>query len=297
MNSRLTKLSHQGNHALVHPERGFQLLKYEVLVGGKPTQVIYAEPDALEPEDRRYGNPILFPAPSLSCSKNGLHSWEWEGKILPMSSHGFARDLYWIITNQTENSVTAVTSPRGLTKLVFPFEWHLTARYTLDERGLVLDIRVENLGNVAFPYGIGFHPYLLFARSAPPAKVDCSICIPKGNRVISHDKWKTIEFEKPFGPLTIHPTDDRLPETLMMVDSGAKSLELVNKTEGHAVKVSVENSAQSLPVWAIWQDPGTPYVCLEPWSDYPHLLKRQETRKCNPGEKHDYQMVISTRKI
>ena len=47
----------------------------------------------------------------------------------------------------------------------YPFPCRLTIRYTLDEQGLTLSGRVENLGKANLPFHMGWHPY--FKTNAP----------------------------------------------------------------------------------------------------------------------------------
>src|SRR5688500_15523002 len=107
MNARLVRLEDGNKRAWVYPERGFQLHGFEQDMEGRGlARVIYAPDSATEPPDRRYGNPVLFPTPSRSQTpQGGENTWEWQGRILPMPFHGFARDVYWQVVDLQDASV------------------------------------------------------------------------------------------------------------------------------------------------------------------------------------------------
>jgi galactose mutarotase-like enzyme len=294
MNSRLIPISQGDQRAWIYPEHGFQLYGYEQKLKNKNISVIHAPNLDREPADRRYGNPILFPAPSMTCSSHGKDTWVLDGKVLPMPGHGVARNCYWHVVDVQSNSVTGEFVPNSNSTICFPFEFKLRLTYKLDSEGLVLDALLENTGRDSFPYAFGLHPYLNAPLSDKGKVSDCSVSLPKAERLVSKDGWLSFQKGNSFGPARVPADQEDLGTTLMLVNSGAKFLDLEDSANQLKVRVSVEKSPQTFPVWAVWSPtPETRYICLEPWSDYPNMLNRKETRRCAPGEKHAYQMVIS----
>ncbi len=294
MNSRIIPISQGDQRAWVYPEHGFQLYGYEHKINGKNIPVIHVPGLEREPLDRRYGNPILFPAPSVTHSSHGRESWVCEDKVLPMPAHGFARNCYWHVVDVKSSSVTAELIPNSSALICFPFEFRLRMTYHFAGSGLILDAELENTGQHPFPYSLGFHPYINAPLGKNGKKSDCTVALPKSTRLSSKDGWNSFQNQPDYGPITIHADGPELATTIMLADSGAKFLELNDVGNQMKVRVSAEGSEQSLPVWAVWSgSPDAPYICLEPWSDAPNALNRKETRQCRPGEKHFYQMVIS----
>ena len=111
------------------------------------------------PDRRRCGVPILFP----SCGKpdGGVH--HFNGADYPIENHGLADVLPWQVKSATDEAIELILTPNGQTKFVYPFEFCLTMRYTLAGGKAGLALTVENKGDKAMPFSVGFHPY--FAAS------------------------------------------------------------------------------------------------------------------------------------
>src|SRR5262245_24912380 len=88
--SRLVSLEDGDSRALVYPEHGFQLHAFDTVIGGREVQLISGPGGPREPDDRRYGNPVLFPAAGRSNGSQPDH-WDHHGKPLFMPQHGWAR--------------------------------------------------------------------------------------------------------------------------------------------------------------------------------------------------------------
>ena len=117
------------------------------------------------PTAPRCGVPILFP----NCGKpdGGVH--HFAGADYPMEVHGFADLLPWQVSKATDTAVELTLTPNGLTKFVYPFDFKLTMRYTLDGNRAGLALTVQNTGDKVLPYSVGFHPY--FAASKLDSKI------------------------------------------------------------------------------------------------------------------------------
>jgi galactose mutarotase-like enzyme len=293
--SRLLTLDDGESRALVYPEQGFQLHGFEVgLGGGRRVPAIYGPPGPLEPTDRRYGNPVLFPSVGISHGAQP-DSWDHAGRALLMQQHGWARDLYWQIEAADATSVTGLLVPTSGMRAAFPFPFSLRLRYALERRVLTLDTTLTNLGSGPFPYALGFHPYLRAPLAGTRAR--CQVKIPGGTRLQTPDGWRTLT-RAPAAARTAKVTDAELPGSIVIADSGARTLEVEDPEAGLTASVSVEGSEQTFPVWVVWSAaPDAPYVCLEPWTDAPNALNRTGTRTIAAGEIHRYRMAITVRSL
>lgn len=294
LSSRLITLSSPTARALVYPERGFQLFGFEVKHDEKWVQTIHAPMDLLEPADRRYGNPILFPAVGVSTGSTA-DAWDHEGKSLPMPPHGWARNVYWQIQECSDSSVTAAVVPHPGFKLGFPFDFDLRMTYRLEGSTLVIETVIRNSGTKPFPYALGFHPYLKLPLSSTSSLSRCSVDLPSATRAISTDGWRT--FTKDHVPArTMRASDPDLAASFVLADSGVQFLDACDEEAGLATRVSVEQSPQPFPVWVAWNaSPTAPYLCLEPWTDMPNALNRAGTLTLPAGQTHRYRMAISLR--
>lgn len=281
---RCIQIANSHARAQVYPERGFQLLGFQVQSAGSWVETIHAPDQDIEPSDRRYGNPLLFPAVGVS---NGTiaDAWDHGGQPLAMPPHGWARNVYWQVTDVEAESVTAVLVPHPGFKLAFPFDFRLSARYRLEGATLRLDVNINNLGADPFPYALGFHPYLA-------AGADARVALPAGTRLRTPDGWRS-HTREPFAARRIDLRDPQLPSSILLADTGAKRLGVLDTRTKRTTWVSIEDSVCDYPVWVIWNaGPQAPYVCLEPWTDAPNALNRSGTRRLQPGESHAYQMAL-----
>ena len=294
--SRLIVLADGQSRALVYPERGFQLCGFETTVAGQRVELLHAPPLDREPADRRYGNPVLFPAVGVS---NGSRpdSWDHGGHALPMPSHGWARNVYWQVERIEATSLTALLVPHPGFRLGFPFDFELRLTYRLEGGALALESTLVNTGPSPFPYACGFHPYLRAPMLSGGSRERCVVRAPAGARLQSADGWRTITRES--APArTLAALSPELPGSVLLEKTGATALEIEDQAAGLAARVSVEGSEQSFSVWVIWSAaPDAPYVCLEPWTDAPNALNRAGTRTLDPGATHRYRMALSARKL
>ncbi len=296
VNSRLITIADGPARATLYPERGFQVFGFSTEVRGKPVEIIYTPPGDVEPADRRYGNPILFPAVGVSNGSRN-DAWDHAGAALAMPPHGWARNVYWQITEQTESALTAVCLPNPGFRLGFPFDFELRLRYRFEAGALVAETTIANTGQAAFPYALGFHPYLHAPLGAGGRRADCDVALPAGTRLQSSDAWRTITRQAEAARL-VPATAAELPGSIVLDGTGATALELRDHASKLAARVSVEGSAESFPVWVVWSaSPEAPYVCLEPWTDAPNALNRPGTRSLAAGGTHRYRMTISAHEI
>lgn len=298
MNPRLISIKSSDKRAWIYPEQGFQLHGFEQDFGKSGgVSAIYAPDTPIEPPDRRYGNPILFPNPSRACSKHGIDTWIWKDKALSMPFHGFARNLYWHLLEVKEDRITGELVPNSSAQVTFPFDCKLKMTYRLDQKGLILDAEVINAGSEDFPYALGFHPYLRAPLGSKGNVSDIFVDLPNGAQIQSKDEWKSCTTQN-FKAQRIKGNDINLKDSIVLIKTQTSSLELHDPINKMVAKVSVEESQQSFSTWVIWNaSPTAPYICLEPWTDYPNALNRSGTRSCPAGQIHHYQMIISTKTI
>jgi galactose mutarotase-like enzyme len=288
--NRLVTLTDHETKAFIYPEQGFQLHGFDV----GATQVVHGPRGAREPADRRYGNPVLFPSVGVT-SGSRPHHWDHQGQSLLMQQHGWVRDLYWHVAENDARSITGVLTPTMGMKVAFPFDFEMRLRYSVSGPSLVLDTTISNTGKEPFPYALGFHPYL---RAPVGGRRDaCKVSLPGGVRLQTTDNWKTATRSE-HAPRVIAANDGELPGSIVLTDTAARSMEVVDEAARLATKVSVEDSEGTFPVWVVWSAAtDAPYVCLEPWTDHPSALTRPGTRTLAAGATQRYRMTISLRSL
>ena len=145
--------------------------------------------------------PILFPfVGKLTDGKYRVGGREYNMK----TQHGFARDMDFICTKETETGVSHQLTATDETMASYPYDFRLTIEHSLDpaEPGR-LNIRwvVENPGDTGMLYAIGGHPAFL-----PPdgiKKEQCHLLFPEKEE-LHYFSVNTAGFAIPADRHTLH---------------------------------------------------------------------------------------------
>lgn len=112
--------------------------------------------------DGAHGTPLM---PWPNRLEDGRYSFDGSQFQLEITEpaknnaiHGFLRWQTWNLIDQSPNQVTMGT--RIYPRTGYPFTLDIKVIYTLDQQGLTVTTRVENLGEITSPFGSGQHPYL-----------------------------------------------------------------------------------------------------------------------------------------
>lgn len=205
-------------------------------------------------------SPILFPivgkAPDDRLAVNG--------KTYPMAQHGIARRREFAIIEQTATSCRheLVSSPE--TREVYPFDFRLVLEHALDGNRLSVNATVQNTGEALLPFGIGFHPAFLWPLPSADGKPH-EVILDNGAEpgVIQLEGGligKTLP-TSPFeaGRLTLK-RDLFANDALIFPEDAGTGLTF-QAEDGPSLHFAFEN----LPNIALWQKPGAPFLCIEPW--------------------------------
>ncbi len=205
-------------------------------------------------------SPILFPivgkAPDDRLAVNG--------KTYPMAQHGIARRREFAIIKQTATSCRheLVSSPE--TREVYPFDFRLVLEHALDGNRLSVNSTVRNTGEVLLPFGIGFHPAFLWPLPGADGKPH-EVLLDNGAEpgVIQLEGGligRTLP-TSPFkaGRLTLKP--DLFANDALIFPEDAGTGLTFQAEDGPSLHFTFEN----LPNIALWQKPGAPFLCIEPW--------------------------------
>mmetsp|Transcript_3792 Transcript_3792/g.5019 ORF Transcript_3792/g.5019 Transcript_3792/m.5019 type:complete len:344 (+) Transcript_3792:89-1120(+) len=136
---------------LVHPETGATSEIY--LLGGCVTS--YCDGDgtefiAVRPDAKMDG--------SKPISGGLSHCWPQFGPGA-IQQHGFARNVKWVIKDQSDTSVTLVMAPSDYTKEIWDKEFLCTFSVDLEASQLNTKMLVENKGAEAFDFQAALHSY------------------------------------------------------------------------------------------------------------------------------------------
>ena len=98
--------------------------------------------------------PLLFPIVGRLKNDQLRH----DGKVFPMTQHGFARDRRFDWTERGPTSCTLILVDDAQTRARYPFAFQLVVTYTLDGADLHVSYEVTNTGEEMLPASIGGHP-------------------------------------------------------------------------------------------------------------------------------------------
>ena len=99
-------------------------------------------------------SPLLFPV--VGSLKN--KAYKLDGKVYPMSQHGFARDNEFELVTCDDIRATYIFKENKETLKKYPFKFNLIIKYTLINNEIRIDWIIENKNDRIMSFSIGAHP-------------------------------------------------------------------------------------------------------------------------------------------
>jgi len=205
--------------------------------------------------------PLLFPVVGKSPGGEVTIA----GRPYPMQPHGFARRTVFEIVAEHQDRATLMLKPSAETRRSFPFEFFLSVTYALDRAVLVATVEVGNLDATDMPFGFGFHPAFLWPL---PGGEGQPHIVRLGNggepryQLLDGDGLILPEaHDSPFVKGEMAPEPRQFEHDALLFPFGIGSAVSFGVEDGPTVALASTN----LPNFGIWQKPGAPYLCLEPW--------------------------------
>ncbi|WJR67697.1 aldose 1-epimerase family protein [Neorhizobium sp. CSC1952] len=205
-------------------------------------------------------SPVLFPM----VGKAPENRITIEGKSYEMAQHGFARRTEFSLAVSTGTLCRYELAASDATRAVYPFEFLLAVEHALEGRRLTVSAEVENRDTRPMPFGLGFHPAFVWPLPGAAGRPH-TVTLDNGAEPalvrLESGLVKREKLPSPFksGRLTL---DRAMFEAdAMIFPEGAGEGLTYAADGGPALKFSFEN----LPNLALWQKPGAPFICIEPW--------------------------------
>ena len=205
-------------------------------------------------------SPVLFPI--VGTLKN--NSFKVDNSQYNLPRHGFARDMAFELIHIKENSVTFSIQSNEDTLKVYPFNFELQIRYTLDEKKLKIEYKVINNNSSKLPFSIGAHPAFALAGNFE----DYALQFEKEEPLVYHllendlisDNTQTLEKKDQLISLNY-----QLFENDALIFKSLKSKKLtILKNKTPLVKVDFKG----FPHLGIWTKKDASFICIEPWYGY-----------------------------
>ena len=208
-------------------------------------------------------SPVLFPI--VGGLKN--NTYQYKGKSYSLGRHGFARERDFIVTKQSENSITFTLKADDESLQVYPFDFRFSLIYTLDQNKITVTYLVENKGNERMYFSVGAHPAFAVPLTAGTDYTDFYLSF---NHIEGSGKWPLSAdglIKKMPDAFLINTR--RLPLTkelfygdaLVFKDLVSDSISILCDKTAHGLCVSYDN----FPFMGIWSAKNADFVCIEPW--------------------------------
>jgi aldose 1-epimerase len=211
---------------------------------------------------------VLAPWPNRL--ENGAYAFDGSQLQAPINEletgtaiHGLVRWANWTLADRDVDRValehTLHPSPG------YPFALALRVEYRLDSRGLTVTTAAENVGDLALPFGLGYHPYLCGA----PRVDDLVVAVPAATQLVTDERSL---------PVGREPATMREARPLAGVVLDTTFCDLGRDAEGIA-RVLVGDDA-------VWLDDAFGYVHLFTGDPLPDVARRSlavEPLTCPPN--------------
>ncbi len=207
--------------------------------------------------------PILFPI----VGKLNNNRFYFDGEAYSLPQHGFARDMEFVCTHQTKNTIEFELTDNKITLKKYPFKFVLTVHYQLTGRLLEVFYEVRNTNPQPLPFSIGAHPGFY-----------CS------QQINGQKQAYKLEFELPetlkryliadgLQSGKTSPLMDKQDTLLLTADLFKEDALVLKNLESQWIRIVNSVTGKNLvtvhyfdfPYMGIWQKPGADFYCIEPW--------------------------------
>jgi galactose mutarotase-like enzyme len=205
-------------------------------------------------------SPILFPI----VGKAPDDTVEIDGKAYPMNQHGFARRAEFTLAASSATMCRYELAASEATKASYPFDFLLAVEHIVDGRTLTVAAEVTNGDSRAMPFGIGFHSAFVWPLPGGDGADHVITLDNKAEPDLIRLSGGLLSFAKhpsPFKEGRLVLDRSMFDADAMIFPEGAGEGLLYSAEGGPTLHFTFDN----LPNLALWQKPGAPFICVEPW--------------------------------
>ncbi len=208
-------------------------------------------------------SPVLFPI--IGELKNG--SYQFNGKVYHLGRHGFARDMMFAVSDQSEHSLTFTTTETPDTLFVYPFPFSFSIQYTLDKNRLYVIYKVKNTGTETMYFSVGGHPAFQVPLAENTDFEDYYLSFSQVENAKRYPLSKDGLVDTtpvPFFANTEHLKLKRFffyEDALVFKDVQSNSITVKSDVTPHGFTVYFEG----FPYLGLWNKKDANFLCIEPW--------------------------------
>lgn len=208
-------------------------------------------------------SPVLFPLVGSYRDGQCRHN----GRLLRMSQHGFARDMEFMLTEQSGEEIWFCLTDKENTWENYPFAFSLEIGYRLSGRSVKVMWRVFNPSKEEMYFSIGGHPaFAVPAREKD--RITCYLAFDGAEKLrvrglkggLAVKELHTLMLEKD-GTLPV--TEELFAQDALVIEnSQTKKVQLLSGDKKPYLTVAFD-----APLFGVWTPPGknAPFICIEPW--------------------------------
>lgn len=204
--------------------------------------------------------PILFPIVG-PAPEGRLTIGDFEAE---MGQHGFARRRIFSLEESTATSCRHVLNDDEATRAQYPFAFRLAITHALESGMLKVTAEITNTGDTPLPFCLGFHP--AFAWPLPGAEGQThGVTLGNGAEPalarLDGSRLPETRLPSPFSKGELTLAHAQFEADAMIFPEGAGTELSYGTEDGPRLDFTFDN----LPFLALWQKPGAPFLCIEPW--------------------------------
>lgn len=203
-------------------------------------------------------SPVLFPVVGSLKDK----SYKLDGKVYPMSQHGFARDCDFKLIESTKTSASYLLESNDETLEKYPFHFNLVIKYVLTGSKIKVEWTVENKNDKLMSFSIGAHPAFNLKSGENYFKFDTdndiSYNLIDETGLYDKDRVHTLK-NSGYVKITNEMFDN---DALIIENNQAKSVFICDSDKKPYLNVKFDT--QLFGLWSPAKK-NAPFVCIEPW--------------------------------
>ena len=209
-------------------------------------------------------SPVLFPIVGSLKDKE----YKYNGKSYPMSQHGFARDMEFVMTEHTVDSIWFALEANEETGKKYPFQFRLEIGYQLQGRELKMMWKVTNEDKKTMFFSIGGHPAFMCPIGGEGAQTDYYLVFDNkekltysklSNNGLIETEGHVLDTQGGCMKIDAHLFDE---DALVIEGKQAKKVALAGPDKKPYLTVVFD-----APLFGLWSPAkkNAPFVCIEPW--------------------------------
>ena len=208
-------------------------------------------------------SPVLFPI--VGSLKDD--QYYFADKSYKLSRHGFARELEFGVSDQTDSSISFTLTSNDATLKKFPFPFVFDIIYSITNDQLQVTYKVTNTGDESMYFSVGGHPAfkvpLIPGSEYPDHYLEFNTTENAGRWPISKEGL----IETASVPLLTNTRLLPLTKELFYTDAivfkelESTSVSLLSNRSPHGLQFDFSG----FPYLGIWAAKNADFVCIEPW--------------------------------